>query len=1553
GLTSTFALAAGATNNTIDAGYYAPATIGDFVWDDANANGQQDVGETGLDGVTVTLYRPGFGPDGIAGNADDSDAVATTTTSGGGAYGFAGLPPGTYQVNFGTLAGYNRTLADNGADATDSDANAGTGLTSTFALAAGATNNTIDAGYYAPATIGDFVWDDANANGQQDGGETGLDGVTVTLYRPGLGPDGIAGNADDSDAVATTTTAGGGAYGFTGLPPGTYQVNFGSLGGYNRTLADNGADATDSDANAGTGLTTAFALAAGETNNTIDAGYYAPATIGDFVWDDANANGQQDGGETGLDGVTVTLYRPGFGPDGIPGNADDSDAVATTTTAGGGAYGFASLPPGTYQVNFGSLGGYNRTLADNGADATDSDADAGTGLTSTFALAAGATNNTIDAGYYEPGTVFGHLYIDVNGNGAQDSGEPDLADVNVVVTDVNGNPQVVSTDSNGDWAATVPPGATTANVDETDPQYPVGHTQTEGDDPTGVTAVSGNNVDAGNDGYFQPGSVTGSVLADTDNDNDGDISIGGVTLTLLNSVDATVATTTTAPDGSYSFANLPPGTYRVVETQPSGYLSVTDKDGGNPDEIQGIVVVAGGVNSANDFIEEEPGAIAGAVLADTDGNGSGDVEISGVTLTLLDAAGDPVDGDPNTPGTQFVTSVTDSKGNYNFNDIPPGTYGVLETQPGGYLSVSDKDGGDPDRIHPIVVPPGGTSTGNNFIEEQPATIGDFVWDDANANGQQDGGETGLDGVTVTLYRPGFGPDGIAGNADDSDAVATTTTAGGGAYSFASLPPGTYQINFGTLAGYSRTLADNGADATDSDANAGTGLTGNIVLAAGATNNTIDAGYYQPGTVFGHLYINVNGNGAQDSGEPDLADVNVVVTDVNGNPQVVSTDSNGDWAATVPPGATTANVDETDPQYPVGYTQTEGDDPTDVTAVSGNNVDAGNDGYFLSASLGDCVWMDLDKDGVQNDGPASGANGVTVELLDGSGAVIATTATADDGSGNPGFYHFGNLAPGTYSVRFTLPDGVVFAWHNGSLSATDNSDPDRTTGETAQITLSAGDNITYLDAGLKCPDTWADWKQLHPGEDATGNLDADAYGNFAEYAFAMPDGGTGSPHLDATAWIIRPSTLAPGTLEAVFVRPTGWNTGLAQGAVTYTLQYAASIGNPTVWQSVTIDLTNATVADNGDCTETVVIHDLETLTGLTGGTGVVRIEATQSDPTGPDSGATTHSEPEGWTETPLERCCQTYGTPYQRETVFTGTVGAVSGQDLAFTGQDLTGLLLPGVSYYAEVLSGDNSGQRFDVAATGDGTVTLATDADILSAAPPFNTLSTVPASLAGDIIAIRPHWTLGGLFPAAGLVASGANTTADQVQTYAAGAWTTYWLYDLGDADPATARWVKTGDPTLADAGGAVIPPGQGMFFTKRVSAAALLTYGEIRTNPFVRPLATGAQSNLVSGGYPVDQSPVGRELTTAEGFLGTKDFKTADSIFVWQNDASPPFNSGYDTYWLLNSTTPQALDRWVKQGDPTITPRDNSVLLEYDRAVFLRTAADQTGYKTAAPWTP
>jgi large repetitive protein len=1165
-----------ATN--VDFGYRASASVGDFVWNDLDADGVQDAGESGISGVRVYLDINGNG-------VFDSATEPSATTNASGAYSIGNLLPGIYtaRVDLSTLpSAYVQTYDIEGA--LDHRA--------TFSLSANQARTDVDFGYTQQVAIGNLVWNDTDADGQQDAGESGLDGVTVTAF-----------NAANDTIAATTLTAEGGAYEFT-LMPGSYYVVFETPSGYTRTLVDQGADASDSDASATAGRTPNVTLTGGQSNFTLDAGFYQTCSIGDFVWNDINANGQQDSGETGLNGVSVTLYRPGYGSDGIAGNADDALAVSSTTTAGGGAYSFSNLRPGTYQVNFGTLAGYNRTPADQGADATDSDADAGTGQTGNIVLAAGASNTTIDAGYYQPATISGHLYIDANGNGAQDSGEPNLANVYVIVTNSLGNPQTVATNSNGDWAAIVPPGSTAANVDETDPDYPAGYSQTEGSDPTLVTAVAGVNTDAGIDGYYQPGGVSG-----------------------------------------------------------------------------------------------------------------------------------------------------------------------------------------------------------------------------------------------------------------------------------------------------------------------------------------------------HLYLDSNGDGDQDAGEPNLAGVNVLVTDANGSPQTVSTNSGGNWTAIVPPGSTTANVDETDPDYPAGYSQTEGTDPTNVTAVAGTNTDAGIDGYYKPGAITGTVWVDTDNDSI-GDAPLEG---VILALVSGSGNPVL------DGNGDPvktvtgsgGTYAFGNLPPGNYGVVETQPAAYA------SLSDKDGDNPD----EIRPITVINGEANSGNDfiEISRCPDTWADWKQLHPAETAAGNPDADAYDNLAEFAFAMPaDDGTGSPWLGNTAWIIRPSTIAPGTLEGVFVRPKG-----APLNVTYSLQYATTAGNPTVWQSIAITPLIITTADNGDCTETVTIHDLETLTGLTGGTGVVRIKADldEDPPTGTDH--ISYSETEGWKETPLELCCRTYNNPFLRETVFTGTISGVSGQDLSFAvsggAEDLSILLGPGASYYLEVVSGDNEGHRFDIVSASGNTITLANDSSLHAAAAPFNTLTGAPpASLVNDQVVIRRHWALDEVFPPEAFGATGSQSTADQVQVFSGGAWTIYWLYDENDGNPATARWVNAADAGMLDQGSTVIPSGQGLFFNNRTAINSILAYGEIRENDFIRPLAAG--NNLIGGGYPVDQSSAGtngRAMNLAAGFFGSRDFKTADSFFVWNADTTIGAQ-GYSTYFLLDGAPVQpALIRWVKVGDASILPRDAEILLLGNRGVFVRAKNEIPVYTIPSPWEP
>ena len=310
-----------------DVAIVTPASVGDYVWEDTNGNGIQDAGENGVEGVTVKLYTAG------------GTLVGTDTTDTNGEYGFTHLFPGDYYLVFEPPSDYAFTAQDQGNDAKDSDANPATGQTNVFTLGEGQNDDTRDAGLYRPVALGDYVWEDMNGDGMQNDGATGIQDVTVELYY--AGPDGTFDGSDLSTPYQTTTTDSNGNYSFTNLPPGKYILKFIPETGtdYVLTFQDQGDDALDSDADRTTGMTAEITLNSGDgTDDTWDAGMYIPVTIGDWVWQDSDAQGDQDDSEPGLDGVTLELV------DG------SGNHVAYATTAGGGFYQFTDLPPGTYKV---------------------------------------------------------------------------------------------------------------------------------------------------------------------------------------------------------------------------------------------------------------------------------------------------------------------------------------------------------------------------------------------------------------------------------------------------------------------------------------------------------------------------------------------------------------------------------------------------------------------------------------------------------------------------------------------------------------------------------------------------------------------------------------------------------------------------------------------------------------------------------------------------------------------------------------------------------------------------------------------------------------------------------------------------------------------------------------------------------------------------------------------------------------------------------------------------------------------------------------------------
>lgn len=421
----------GENNFDLDGGFSPLASVGDFVFADTNGNGIQDVGEVGVAGVTVRLF-----------DINGVQVGAPITTGANGLYTFTGLQPGTYSVGFdpATLpvgTAFSPAL-QGGNPALDSDANVATGRTATFTLTAGQNLTTIDAGIQTLASVGDFVFRDLNANGIQDPGETGVAGVVVSLF-----------NSMGVQVGASITTGANGLYTFTGLQPGTYSVGFDPTtlpaNSAFTTPLQGGNPALDSDANVVTGRTATFTLVNGQNLTTIDAGIVQlTASVGDFVFNDANGNGIQDAGEAGVSGVTVRLF--------------DSNGIQVGTpvvTDNQGLYLFSNLLPGSYSIGFDPTTlpvGFLFSPSLQGADPSlDSDADPTTGRTAVFTLVGSQNLRTIDAGIFLGAALRGSVYVDSNNDGIRQPNEIGIPNVPITLTGITdiGTTVTLTTTTNG------------------------------------------------------------------------------------------------------------------------------------------------------------------------------------------------------------------------------------------------------------------------------------------------------------------------------------------------------------------------------------------------------------------------------------------------------------------------------------------------------------------------------------------------------------------------------------------------------------------------------------------------------------------------------------------------------------------------------------------------------------------------------------------------------------------------------------------------------------------------------------------------------------------------------------------------------------------------------------------------------------------------------------------------------------------------------------------------------------------------------------------------
>ena len=571
---------------------------------------------------------------------------------------------------------------------------------------------------------------------------------------------------------------------------------------------------------------------------------------------------------------------------------------------------------------------------------------------------------------------------------------------------------------------------------------------------------------------FAAGTIGDFVWLDLDGDGvqDGgaEVGVAGIDVQLHLDVDASgtvtpgdvlLGTETTDGSGAYDFTGLATGDY-VVVPDTAGALAVYNLTGGSDP----TAVALGPDQDFNDadFGYEPTGSIGDFVWLDVNGDGVQDggaeAGIGGVTVDLYldnDSSGTVTAGD-----SLVGTETTDGTGAYDFTNLLPGDYVVTVTDTGGAIPPSTQTGGaDPTAVS---LGMGQDYNDADFGYEPTGSIGDFVWLDLNGDGVQDGGaELGISGVTVDLYLDNDSSGTVT--AGDS-LVGTETTDGTGAYDFTNVVPGDYLVTVTDTAGAIPPATLTGG----SDPNA-------VSLGGGQDYNDADFGYEPTGSIGDFVWLDLNGDGVQDGGaELGISGVTVDLYLDNDSSGTVTagdslvgtetTDGTGAYDFTnVVPGDYLVTVTDTAGAIPPSNL-TGGSDPTVVLLSSGQDFNDADFGYQPTAVIGDFVWLDLDADGLQDGGGETGIDGVLVELLDG-GVPIDSDTTAGGG-----LYSFTDVDPGTYTVRFTAPIGMVFS-----------------TPATVPVVAGPGDDIDTVDAGLYTPTSIGDlvWVDL----DSSGTQEA--------------------------------------------------------------------------------------------------------------------------------------------------------------------------------------------------------------------------------------------------------------------------------------------------------------------------------------------------------------------------------------------------------------------------------------------------------------------------------
>jgi hypothetical protein len=491
-----------------------------------------------------------------------------------------------------------------------------------------------------------------------------------------------------------------------------------------------------------------------------------------------------------------------------------------------------------------------------------------------YTLASTTAMTTADI-TFEPVTLSGQKFNDLDGDGVKDLGEPGLAGWTIQLDlDNNGSvDQIAATDSSGSYSFSgVGPGMHMLSESlqggwlQTFPAAPGTYT---------VTTQSGVDVGGRDFGNFKLGRIAGVNFNDLDGDGVKDAGEPGLadwTIFLDTDTDGMldpgeVATTTTA-DGSYEFTGLTAGTYTVAEVLQFGWTQTFPVP--VPPGSHSVLVVSGTNDTDSDFANAQFIEVSGQKFNDLNGNGAkdaGEPGLEGWTIQL----------DLDNDGSVDEAALTDASGNYWFDFVPPGTHLIREVLQAGWTQTFPAAPGTY-----LIVAETTDLAGLDFGNFELVTLSGQKFEDENANGIKDAGEPGLPDWTIQLDVD-----------NDGDVDQTTTTDSGGNYSFSGVGPGTHKLSELQEAGWIQSVP------------AAPGFYA-LTTQSGVDSSAHDFGNFRPAEVHGRKFSDSNADGSDNgAADPGIAGITIqlIGTDGAGNPVSLQT-------ITLPDNPGTPGTDET-------------------------------------------------------------------------------------------------------------------------------------------------------------------------------------------------------------------------------------------------------------------------------------------------------------------------------------------------------------------------------------------------------------------------------------------------------------------------------------------------------------------------------------------------------------------------------------------------------------------------------------------------------------------